>query len=108
MSSRDYQETIQLNTLYEVVIKPVISGVSEQGAVSLFINSGSVDVYGSNSSLTPTSLSQMVLPSVNTDVSGIESFFIVPNYIAITQNSGTTTDLSLSGIKIVRDLGAIS
>lgn len=105
MALRGYQKTLALNTLYEVTEKGCTKG-SEQLKTNLFINSGSVNVYGSNSEEVPENLTDMVLTDSSTNVTALNYFDIIPKYIAITQNAGTTTELIISGVEI-NNLGEI-
>lgn len=101
------QRLLSLGTLYQTGIMEDDIVIGEQRYPNLFINSGTVDVYGSNSATQPTSLSSMVLNDENTGVSGIVKFEIVPKWIAIVQNTGTTTELVSYGIN-ASAMGAIS
>lgn len=110
MALKDYQEALSLDTLYEVTLAPRTSQ-SEQIAPSIWINTGSVDIYASQSASVPAALSNMTLNSEDTAVEGIASFDLqgntVPRYIAVTQNTGTSTEIIASGLSI-ESLGAIS
>lgn len=105
MTLKTYQESLTLGNLYKVNAKGAISG-SEQLSASLFINSGSVDVYGSNSATAPTVKTQMTLNTNDVNLSGLNRMQIVPTYIYIEQNAGTSTEIISSGI-VIDDLGAI-
>ena len=93
--------------------------ISEQGTATannpfrqiqpnLFVNSGTVSVYGYNGATKPTALSGMVLNSTPTVVAGILPFDILPTYIAVVQVSGTSTEVVITDAGIVTDLGVIS
>ena len=99
------QQAASLDTLYQC--EQVTSGLFGQKNSNIFINSGTVDVYHSNSATQPTALSDMVLSTDDTAIGGATEFNIVPKYIAIVQNTGTTTEIVLSSVKIT-SLGAIS
>lgn len=105
MALKSFQTAIALNKLYRVSLD--YDSAADQIKPSLFVNSGSVNVYGYNGATKPTQLSGMVLPTINENVSALFTFNVIPSYIAITQNSGTITELVLSGLEI-QDLGAIS
>lgn len=96
-----FETTLLLGRLYRT------GPAGTQRNARLFINSGTVSVYGSDSATQPTALSQMTLNTENTGVSGIKEFGLVPKYIAIVQASGTTTELVSYGINAV-NLAAIS
>ena len=102
-----YQNVISLNKLYRVTRKPVTTGESEQMVPNLFIDEGSVDVYGYNGAVQPSALANMVLPNSCKNVSATAEFCIIPSYIAIVQNTGTSTELVLSGLS-VEEIGDIS
>lgn len=105
MTLKPFQTAIALNKLYRVSLD--YNSASDQIKPSLFVNSGNVNVYGYNGATKPTQLSGMVLPTINQNINTLFTFNMIPSYIAITQNSGTTTELVLSGLEI-QDLGAIS
>lgn len=96
-----FEETLSLGTLYKV------GPIGPQGQTRLFVNSGTVNVYGSDSLTQPTAISEMTLNAENENVSGVLSFGVIPKWLAITQNSGTTTELVSYGVAVV-GLGAIS
>lgn len=106
MVLKTFQATLELGRLYEVSQKGPIQGV-EQKEPNIFINSGGVNIYGSNSATEPTALSQMALTADNTNVEGQAAFGFIPRYIAITQNTGMTTELVVSGLQ-ARNVGPIS
>lgn len=110
MALEEFQKELELDTLYEVKLAP-IRGLRAQITPSLWINSGAVDVYASNSATEPAALSNMTLNEADTEVSGIATIDLqgntLPKYIAVTQNSGTSTEVIASGLSI-KDLGAIS
>jgi len=74
-------------------------------APHIYINTGTVNVYGSDSDTRPTSVTDMVMTN-STAVGGFRVFATVPNYIVITQHSGTTTELLAVGL-VVKDLGNV-
>ena len=107
MTLKQYQTTLQLGTLYEVSKKGGVSG-SEQLSTNLWINAGTVDVYSHNGATQPASLSQMTLNDSDTAVGGSASLTTIPRFIAIVQNTGTTTEMVTSGVHVNADHGAIS
>lgn len=101
----DNQE-IQLNHLYSVALP--LSYNSQQGAFKpyIYINSGTVDVYGSGGLSQPTSLSELTLEDENTAVDGFDIFDLIPTYILVKQNTGTSTEIVVSGLRL-NDLGEL-
>jgi len=91
---------IDLDKVYATNRKAGISEIKKYNAIKLWINSGTVDVYGSDSETKPTALSQMTLNTENTAVGGHKAFNAVPAWIAIVQNTGTTTDMTVTGLYI--------
>lgn len=96
MALREYQTEIELDTLYEVRVSG--RGV-EQIKPSISIIGGAVDVY----------VSQVEPDTAPTGMSIIENgaalgdsayFHFLPNYLYVSQASGTTTSIVLSGISI--------
>jgi hypothetical protein len=106
MALKEYQSVVMLGRLYEANLRGGVSG-SEQITPSLWINSGSIDVYSSNSAAQPTLLSQMTLNTDDTGVQGISSFFVIPRWLAVVQNAGTSTEIVAAGLEI-KNLAAIS
>lgn len=101
------KETLQLNTLYH--ISPALHFFNNNVLFpSIFISSGSINVYASNSISKPELLSEMVLPSENTNISEFDSFYSIPSYIYLVQNNGTTTEIVVEGINILETLGELS
>lgn len=110
MALEEYQSTLTLDTLYEVKLAP-IGKSREQIAPSIWVNSGSVDVYASQSGTQPAALANMTLNTADTAIEGVASFDLqgntIPRYIAVTQNTGTSTEIVLTGVSL-NPLGAIS
>lgn len=106
MVLREYQTTAELGTLYRTRKLGGVSG-TEQLQPNIYVDSGTVDIRGSNSTTQPATLAAMALNTENTNISGILTFAAIPSYIAITQNTGTSTEIILSGVSL-EDLGAIS
>lgn len=86
-----YQQTIALNTLYEVRRSAPVSG-SEQIMPSIEVIGGTVTVYGSQQE--PVSAPTAMF-ATRTGFTGIEAFGVIPNYLYIT---GTATSITLSGV----------
>ena len=109
MTLRSYQRTVELNTLYEIAKLGGVSG-AETIEPFIWINSGAVDIRSSSTEADPNTLTlaDMTLNTENTNLSGHQPFYSFGNYIAIIQNTGTTTEITLSGVEIKQNLGAIS
>lgn len=110
MALKDYQKTLTLGRLYEVKLAPIRDS-REQIAPSIWVNTGSVDIYASNSATVPAAFANMTLNDADTAVEGVASFDLqgntIPRYISVKQNTGTSTEIIISGVSI-NDLGAIS
>ena len=102
----DGKVEIALNRLYKSNKGIGINKVDLQLNPNIFINSGTVNIYGSNSKIQPTSVSDMTLNAENTAINGVVLFDVIPTWIAITQNSGTTTEIVLTGVN-AQDKGSI-
>ena len=100
------KQTLLLNHLYKVIEDPSVPGINYMQQPHLFINSGTVDVYGSNSESVPANFAAMTLNDENTAVKGIIGFYVIPTYIAITQNTGSTTELTVRGTNFI-DMGVL-
>ena len=92
--------TLSLNTLYSFPINP--------NEANIWFNSGYVNIHTSSSATQPTAISQMTVGETDGNLIA-NTYKIMPSvrYMAITQASGTTTDIVLSGIE-VKSLGSIS
>jgi len=94
MPLRDYQTQISLATLYET--RYTGHGV-EQIKPNIEIIGGTVDVYVSQTK--PTSApAGMTIISNGSSIVGTFGFEYVPSFIYVTQSSGTTSSIVLSGI----------
>lgn len=71
-----------------------------QGKRNIWIDSGSIDIYSSNSKTQPTQLSDMTLNTEDTNVTGIMALDIIPRWIYIDQNTGTSTEIVSTGIDV--------
>ncbi len=96
MALKSYQTQLVLGTIYTTNKKGGVSG-AEQLNPNLAINSGAINIYISNSAITPTTQGEMVL--ANSDVTGINALIVVPNHILVTQASGTSTEIVISGVE---------
>lgn len=100
------QQTIELNKLYIINIPSPFNNLN-MFFPTIFINGGAVDIYASGSNVQPQDVSDMILSSENSNISGYDSFYVIPKYIYITQKSGTTTEIIIGGINAT-DLGEFS
>lgn len=94
---RDYQQEIELATLYEV--KATGRG-TEQLRPTIEIIGGTVDVYASQTNPTAAAApTGMTVLENGSGIVGTVGFEYVPSYLYISQASGTTTGIVLSGIQ---------
>ena len=106
MTLLNYQTEIQIGRLYKLLATNVPG--NPQLRPNIAVDSGSVDVYSSNSATQPASLSDLsIAGDDDEDVSGIQEIYIIPRYMVIVQNQGTSTEVILSQCQ-AEDLGAIS
>jgi len=106
MAIESNQVSVNLNTLYKV--DALSKGDIQRNInASVWVNSGSVDIYASDSATAPASLADMTLNTDDTNVAGKNQIVALSNYIAFVQNTGTSTEVILSGVSAV-DNGAIS
>jgi hypothetical protein len=101
------QTVVQLNKLYQANRDVGLPNIQNQLAANVSVNDGSIDVYGSNSATQPSTLAEMPLNDGDTDLKGINEFNVIPKYVAFVQNTGTTTEIVLNGVR-VQELGDIS
>lgn len=94
MTLRPYQQEISLSTLYSCVANGLGDGSSLQPHIEII--GGVANIYGTDS--TPASPPTGMTNSVPDGLQGIENFAVVPNYLYVTQASGTITKVILSGI----------
>jgi len=102
------QRSLSLGRLYRASI--INRGNENQGESIVpyaYFKGGAVNVYGSGSPVQPTTLSEMTLNAAETGITGVQPFGTVPQWIAIVQNSGTTSEITTYGVE-VQDIGAIS
>jgi len=95
---RNYQYTPLLNNLYEIRLA-VSSGLGETLEPRITSIGGLITMYGSEDLPTGLTLANVAtkMALIKDDVA-IESFKSIPNYLVIVQKSGTTTELTLTGI----------
>lgn len=96
---------IQLNHLYRILLPNTLAYINYKPYI--YINKGTVNVYGSGCLTQPTHLSDMTLEQENTAVDGFDTFDCIPEFICVTQNAGTTTEIVVAGLKVT-DLGELS
>lgn len=106
MALKFYQRSIDLNTIYEVVILNN-NGKQEQNAISIEAKGGTVDILGYNGATESPVEADMTLQTSNVGIEGVVPFDVVPRYILVKQNTGTTTEITLSGVDIVRTVGTV-
>lgn len=106
MALRTYETAVQLGRLYEIKKRGGLHG-AETITPYVSVNTGSVDIHAVTSATQPTALSEMPLADVDTGVSATREVMTAVRYISFKQNTGTTTEIVLSGIE-VEDLGAIA
>ena len=95
MALRAYQQEIELNTLYEVVATASGNGSSLQPSIEII--GGVANIYGSN--VEPGSAPTGMTNAVPSGLQGIQNFAVLPNYLYVTQASGTITSVILSGVE---------
>jgi len=94
MPLKDYQQEIQLATLYAVAQGQKVG--SEQLQANIEVVGGTVNIYGSQ--LEPDSAPTGMYKTRDGFV-GIDSFGVIPNYLYIEQKTGETTSIILSGVR---------
>lgn len=105
MTGQRFEKTLELNKLYKVSASATTA--SDEFNPSIWINSGSIDIYCSDSATKPTTLSVMTLNTSDTAISGKNIIECLGTFLSLKQNTGTSTEIIISGIDII-DLGAIS
>ena len=92
--------TLALNTLYQFPVNP--------NQADIWFNAGYINIHTSSSETQPTAISQMTVGETDGNLIA-NTYKIMPSvkYMALTQVSGTTTDIVLSGIEI-KTIGSIS
>lgn len=96
MALRPDQQELQLNKLYSITIPVQYSSKLDFCKPSLWVNTGILNVYSSDSSTIPVNISSMTLE--HDTISGFNHFngLEFPKYIAFTQKSGTSTEIILN------------
>ncbi len=94
MTLKDFQQEIELDTLYDTVG----NGSGDGDCLQPFIEviGGVANIYGSVS--LPVAAPAGMTNAVPAGLQGIENFGVIPNYLYITQASGTITKVILSGV----------
>lgn len=105
MALQRFEKTLELDKLYRVSASATTA--NDEFSPSIWINSGSVDIYVSDSATKPTALSEMTLSTSDTNISGKNIIQCLSTYLALVQNTGTSTEIVIGGVDI-QDLGAIS
>lgn len=90
-----YQQVLQLNTLYSTIASGVGNGSTLQPFIEVL--GGVANIYGSVNK--PVSAPSGMTNAVPDGLQGIENFGVVPNYLYITEASGTITSVIVSGVK---------
>lgn len=95
------QRIIEVGKLYKV--SSLGNAYIEQNInVSIWVNTGAVDIYGSDSDTQPAALSSMTLAAEDTAVSGKRIIKALPAYLSLTQNGATApTEIVLTGVNVV-------
>lgn len=95
MALRSYQQEIELDTLYMVIATASGDGSSLQPFIEVI--GGVANIYGSN--IEPDSAPTGMTNAVPNGLQGIQNFAVLPNYLYLTEASGTITSVNLSGVK---------
>lgn len=111
MAIREYQSSIDTNKLYETrlkapsglgeALKPMVGAVGAAPVLTL---------YGAFEEPTGVTLANIATKMflIKDDVSTVEVFEGLPNYLAVILKSGTADSVVLGSIGIEEDLGTIS
>jgi len=98
MALKNYQELINLNTLYEVNLKGGGSGLGETLSPRVLNIGGTITIYAADEA--PVGLTQANIATkmaeLKADVTQ-QSFLSIPNYLAFV---GTSSELVLTSIEI--------
>ena len=95
MVLRAYQQEIDLDTLYLVAATASGDGSSLQPFIEVI--GGTANIYGSN--VEPDSAPTGMTNAVPSGLQGIQNFAVLPNYLYVTEASGTITSVILSGVQ---------
>jgi len=106
MSYNTTQVNLSLDKLYKIsaVNQDIIS---KNISHSIWVNSGSIDLYGADLNVPPVSLSEMTFNPEDAGLNGKTKLEASTNYILLKQNTGTSTVITLTGFN-VEDLGELS
>lgn len=105
MALQRYEKLLEINTLYKTSASAKTA--NDKFAPSIWVNSGAINIYVSDSATKPTSLTEMTLSTSDSNISGKNIIQCLGTYMALIQNSGTSTEIIISGVDI-ESLGAIS
>ena len=100
MQLEQYQWRIKPNQLYRV--RKLNSLLSHQQNEPNIMVKGTVNIWGVNTDVTPTSLNDMILPLINKNINGFATFAMIPSYLYC---EGDAEDIILSGIEVLEELG---
>lgn len=95
---KPYKKNIELNIIYRVRAMTYLDTGSFRPYI--YIKGGTVDIYGSASFSKPTSLSDMVLSSDDTDINGVQEVLALPTYICVVANQGTPTEIISNSVEL--------
>ena len=95
MPLRPYQTALELDTLYAVSLRQ-----PQSQDKNIWVKDGTVDVYISSGDLPTTLPADMQIIENGEDMAGQASFATIPVYIYIEQNTGTTTEIVISGFDV--------
>lgn len=109
MTLRTYQTPFLLSHLYKIKMFGGGSGLGETISPRITSVGGIVDVYGSEDEPTGLTLANLAtkMALMKSGVA-LESFNSLPNYIAVIQKTGTSTELVLTSIQIEEDVQVIA
>ena len=102
MSLLPGQVKVELDTLYE--LEQTTNNNFAQNGSNIWINNGSINIYLSNSTIQPTSTSTMTLEDQDTAINGARALERPLRWVAFKQNTGTSTEINLNGIKIKQEI----
>ena len=89
-------ESVSLDTLYECGGNNFVTGQS----IYIYPSNSTVDIYVSNSSTQPAAKANMILTSSDTNIGGLQRLDIIPKWIFIEQNTGTTSEIIINGVEL--------
>lgn len=95
-----HQNILEINKLYKIEALSK-SDIQRNLSASVWIKSGAVSVYGSDSATQPIGLADMTLDALDIGITGKVRFENLPNYIAIVSAGGAVGEIVSSGIAAV-------